>query len=75
MDLGAIQAELETLRAAAVELAMAEPGPFAQLAREQAAGDGGERSEHRGPFTGPRPRPFAVVIGDDEAWPFAGVAL
>ncbi|MEE8174170.1 MAG: hypothetical protein V3T71_02480 [Dehalococcoidia bacterium] len=111
MDLGAIQAELGTLRAAAVELAMLEPGPLVRLSAEEeaeedsligpaytdpprtpdaqrardsratarayrrdTAGDGGERSEHRGP-SGPRPRPFAVVIGTDEAWPFAGVAL
>ncbi len=71
MDLGAIQAELATLRVAAIELAMAEPGPFTTLA--QAQDDGGEHSEHRAP-TGARPRPVATVVGQDP-WLFAAVIL
>ena len=36
--------------------------------------DGDEHSEYRAP-TGARPRPVAVVIGADPAWPFAGRVL
>lgn len=71
MDLGAIQAELATLRVAAIELAMLEPGPFTVLAQAQDS-DGDEHSESRGALAAPRPRP--VTIGA-EPWLFAGVEL
>lgn len=87
MDLGAIQAELGTLRAGAIELAMAEPGPFTHLAQEQDRAepthgsghvqlwaDGGERSEHRAAIAAARPRPVATVVGQ-EPWLFAAVVL
>ena len=85
LDLGAISAELDTLRTGVVELAMREPGPepspfvwpefydgpprYVRLANDGVV----SASEHRGP-SGPRPRPVAVVIGA-EPWLFAGVVL